>query len=256
MTGITDANMIMSIGNLSGFHTDITLTYNPSTQYYENTILFNATGNYDFLLEANSFIDGFANSTGTFLVRSPYYATFEIYKGKTNSSRSHYKNDFGYVTVEYVTRPINAESESYFYPFNIPHTAVFHAPYMNGQATVKLWDSPTNYAIRFLDGNIYFPSTYSVPNVTKSYGTNLFLGTLRMNGTDSTYQYLLKPKEFNVWGSIINICTVLLLVIAVFVGIGLLFAFPQVPVLALAGAFLFGILVLVGRIYVYLAWSI
>jgi hypothetical protein len=237
-TELSDAIVYMEIRNSTGFVTPLYLYYNPISEFYENTVIFNKVGNYPFFIEANSFSSGYINTTGTFLVRKPYYVDVKLFDAET---LANIENDFGYVLAEPINpSKTNSVLESYFYPITWNKGSAFHAPYISGDAQLKLWDKQT-YAMRFITGDIAFSGTFSPPNITRSYGINTYLGNYAGNGTNVTLQYVVSEKELHQYRYLANWLLIIGLVLVLFVAGVLFFMFPEFPLMS----FIFGILFII-----------
>lgn len=250
-TTITDAIVNFSVFNSDGTNESYIMPYNSSIDLYQLHILFNQTGDYPFTINANSSSFGAKTESGTFLVRNPFTLTIRLYDQK---SSDNIVNNYAYVTAEYVgNKKVSDVIEPFMQPliFNAQRQKTFHSQYINGEAQLKLFEPQTDYIFRYFDGVVKFSGTYSEPNITKSYGTNVYLGTQRVNGTDSLYQFVLTEKDQNPWRWLGNWLLVIGLILVLVVSAILFFTFPQVPWLALIFGFLFsGILMLLR----FIAW--
>lgn len=204
---------------------------------YQLTLTFMAIGDYPFVINSTN-VSG--EITGTFLVRQPFYVTFRVYNQKASVIpfvSNKYINNFAYVTAEFINgnSPFNSYNptlEKYFAPLNsVPDKykkPVFWGQYNNGVAYVKLYNADT-YAFRLIDGQISFPYSYSVPNITKSYGTNIYLGKFTMNGTNQEFNVYVSPSDIKPFRSLLNWITIGIVALVIIVGVFLLFVMPQYP---------------------------
>jgi hypothetical protein len=250
-TELTDAIVFMAITDPYNVTTPLYLVYNPVSEFYEASVIFSKVGNYPFFIEANSLSEGYTNATGTFLVRKPYYINVKLF---TNNGADDYINDYGYVTLEFLgTQKIDPYLENYIHPFADSRfiQPAFHSSYIDGEAQLKLWDK-SNYAFRFFDGQVTFNGVYSQPNITKPYGTNIYLGNYYLNGTNSTYQFVLMDRELHPYRHLANWTFFIVLILTIFVGIALFFLFPQQPFIALIFTILLGVGAFVVRVSVWL----
>jgi hypothetical protein len=217
---------------------------NWSGSQYEVSLIFDTAGNYPFVVNSTD-ISG--QTTGTFIVREPYYAIFELYTEEPPSwciwCSDFYTNDYGYVTAEFSDRPTNSPFnhydptlEKYVYPISSDqfHKPVFYGEVGNceGGTCVKLWEEG-NYAFRLIDGVIVFPSDYSYPNVTKSYGTNAYLGKYPMNSSGRIFELLLEDSDLHPYRSLANWIYIILLIVALIGSIFIFFIAPDYPSIAL-----------------------
>lgn len=248
------SNLILNITNPDGTNQSFAMSYNSTLQSFFLNFIFTEIGNYPFIVyNGQNTTCPILNSqiSGAFLVRNPYYVTVRGFNNKTIGSPS-YINDFAYVTAEFDTRNYNPTTEPYttfifFSKYNAPF--VFHAPYTNGEATLKLWEN-TSYQLRLVDGVINFDGTYAYANITKTYGTNVYLGKFPLNQT-SVYNVFLSSKDLHPYRWLFNILLIILLILALLMSLGLLFTFPSVPVLALAFGFISVVTIITLRIIVY-----
>lgn len=249
--------VIMNITAPSGTITSTTLTPNGLTGFYEATFLFSEKGNYAFTIyELASKITAQPIS-GTFLVREPFYVTFKGYEDK-NTSR--YINRYAYITAEAgdpaLKTNIGNTFNKYLFPFTreLGDTPAFHAQYDSGEATLKLWDAG-DYNIRIIDGQVAFEGVYSVPNIQKSYGVDTFIGTVGLNGTNSTYEFYITDKDLHPYTSLINIVLVILLGLFAVLFFVLLFMFPNQPILPLILCVGGAIILIILRVALWLWWQ-
>lgn len=202
---------------------------------YELSLLFNAIGDYPFIINSTNTT---GSISGNFLVRKAFTTTIRLYQDKpilNPFASTKYVNDFGFVTAEltnYGTQfnAYNPTLEKYISPLgNIPEQykkPVFYGQYKNGEAKVKLYDK-TEYAFRFIDGEITFPYSYSVPNVSKSYGTNIYLGKVSVNGTNQQFSFYLSKSDLNPYGHLLNWVYITLVIFALVISISLFFIMPD-----------------------------
>jgi len=76
-----------------------------SDERYELTLIFTEEGSYPFVIYAYYPYDKIQNITGTFIVKEPYYITFNFFETKDKSVKP-YDNDFGYVFLEFSNQQI------------------------------------------------------------------------------------------------------------------------------------------------------
>ena len=210
--------------------------FNWTGTQYQLYLLFTEVGDYPFRINSTN-VSGEIN--GTFLVRNPYYITFRLYKDKTSIIpfvSNKYINNFAYITAEtidaktFATNNYNPTLEKYIYPlidsrFKKP---VFYGQYIDGKAMVKLYDAG-NYAFRLIDGQITFPYSYSVPNITKSYGANIYIGKYAFNGSNQEYSVYVSSSDIHPYRSLANWVFIIFVIGVVVVSIFLFFMLPQYP---------------------------
>jgi hypothetical protein len=212
---------------------------------YELYFLFNATGDYPFVINATD-VEG--NITGVFKVRNAFDITFKFFWAKQPLPffSNEYINQFAYVTAEltgdktFFTNAYDPLLEPFIAPLKISdgrfQKNVWYAPYSNGEATLTLYEDE-EYAIRLIDGEITFDGEYAIANITDSYGINAYIGKYDFNGTDQTYNVYLSKKDLRPYGWLMNIVLVIGLVVVFMVSVGLFFLIPEMPLTS----FLFGI---------------
>ena len=226
---------------IDGNVTQYNLTWNATTESFDTSLVFTEIEDYPFLIYGidDIYLD-IENITGTFLVREPYYITFRFWKVK-DTDLDPYENDFGYVIVE-PKRPnwaYNNALENFLVPLFFNETfkyEVYHAPYIDGDATVKLFE-PNQYAVRFIDGIITFEDSFSKPEVFKSYGTNFFVEEYDFNGSDMTYDVYITEQDYDQYNWLGNMILIWGLVLIIVVSTFLFFVVPSMPQLS----FIFGI---------------
>jgi len=252
-TELTDEYVTIGIRERDNSITHGELFYNISSGYYETTLVFNETGDYYFYIEADSLTAGYANMSGTFLVRQPYYLTFKAYTDKNNAS---YINNFAYLTAEvtgqsqFMSNNYNSILEKFISPVAQKEKAVFHSPYTNGEAFIKLWEN-TTYVLRLRDGMIYFPSVYSVPNVTKNYGTNVYLGQYTFSGTNETVNAYFSDSDLHPYFWLFNLIMVIGIGMSIVLAVFLFFMIPEFPYLAIGIGIGFPVMILIFRVVLW-----
>jgi hypothetical protein len=211
--------------------------YNNTTQEYELSFIFTNETDYNFVIYGDGIcptID--TNITGTFLVRKPFYVTFRGFISKENATWFHtnkYLNNFAYVTAELTgtrtmfTNNYDTSLEPFFAPsrdsrFSKP---VWYSSYSDGEATIKLYEQG-EYAIRLIDGQITFSGDYAIPNITESYGINVYLGKYALTNS-SSYNILFQEKDLHPFTWLFNWVYIILLVLIILVGAILFFAMPD-----------------------------
>lgn len=232
---------------------------------YELSLVFSDIGDYPFVINSTN-VTG--EITGTFLVRQPYYLTFKLFKEKAPILpflTTKYINNFGFITAEFVGDQSNiyknnydSTLEKYLTPISmIPEKykkPVFYGQYINGQSTIKLYDTST-YAFRLIDGQITFPYSYSVPNITKSYGTNIYLGLFTTNGTNQEYTIYVSKSDIKPMTTLFNWILVIGLIITIFVSIAIFFIIPEVPLTSLVFGIISTISLIILRIGVWFLYG-
>jgi hypothetical protein len=251
-TELLDGNLILELREKNGSVININLPYSIDG-YYENAIIFNETGDYPFLIEANSLSRGYINVSGQYSVRSSFFITVKIYKAKDLTA---YKNDFAFITAEYPTYEryaLDPLTEALFKPQYF--ISAFHSPYINGESTIKLYDSNRDYTFRAIDGQITFSSLYSVPNISRSYGLDTTLTTRFLNNSNQTLSFYVTDKELRPLTYLLNASLIIGLILVLIVTIILFFAYPEMPVFALIFGALFTFILLAFRVIVWVGWS-
>jgi hypothetical protein len=102
---------------------------------------------------------------------------------------------------------------------------VWYSSYSDGEATIKLYEQG-EYAIRLIDGQITFSGDYAIPNVTESYGVNIYLGKYTLTNS-SSYNILFQEKDLRPFTWLFNWVYIILLVLIILVGAILFFAMPD-----------------------------
>ena len=257
-TGNTTIEISEPTGDISNFD----LIWDFSSNSYKLTVLFTAEGDYPFSIYSSC---GVNNLTGTFLVRTPFYVTLNLFEGKNTSSfiSNKYKNDFAYATAEIVS--INYKYDTRIEPFinsfslgSNPNQRkpVFHSQYLNGQSVLKLYESNKAYAFRLIDGQIYFPNTYSVPIVLKSYGTNIFIGVFNLTNQNEDYNIYLSEMDIHPYRFLINWAFIILIIGVIILSVFFLFIIPDHPSFSMifATIFIVGLTLLRIILFFYKGW--
>jgi hypothetical protein len=247
---VTDGLLVLGLTELNGTITSIELPYNAIDGYYEVSLLFNQIANYSFIIEANAYDLGYVNATGMFLVRNPYYVNVSLF---TNNGLTNYINDFGFVTAEYLgNQRINPILENFVHPLSDNRFVkpTFHSQYFNGNAQLKLYEKD-DYVFRFIDGIVVFNGTYSQPNITKSYGSNIYLGTIKLSGQNTTIQFVLQDRELHPYRYLANWLLFIVLALSFIVGIFIFFLMPDKPYIALVFTLLLSVGSVAMRIFIW-----
>jgi len=185
--------------------------------YYEITLIFTQEKNFSYTIFGDDPVYNITNLTGELLVRTPFYATLEA-KKVDNDTR--YMNDFAYVTAEFtdevtsyfdntnywttfddITR--NTIRISAIEPFDIEEQLygaknVFHAQYLGGIATLKLWEK-SNYTIRMADGDVSFKSDFAKPVMKKRGSIDATITSMELTRTTNIV-VLFSNRELNFLG--------------------------------------------------------
>ncbi|MCJ7638263.1 MAG: hypothetical protein MUO21_12300, partial [Nitrososphaeraceae archaeon] len=248
-------DVTMNITELNGTHTIFSLNYNPTTERYEGSVIFNEVGDFPFIIFAD-LDDGFdRTATGTMLVREAFEVAIRLIDRKT---LDNIENDYAVITAEFVDgRYIVPEFERYLHPFKSSdfYENSFHAPYINGEATLTLYE-PTNYLFRYYVGNVEFSAEYSKPNVTdSSFRDKIYIGERNLIGNDTLLQFLMTEKEQNPYGWLANVLLIIGLILIGLISVGLFFVIPEKPQIALIFGFLFTFILIIIRIG-YWFWQV
>jgi hypothetical protein len=135
------------------------------------------------------------------------------------------------------------------------NTSVFHAPYIDGEATLKIWDNNTNYAVRLIDGRIDFDSTYSVPNFTDSYDTNIYFGNFYWNcSQNETIDVYLGEKDIHQFRWVLNWIFIFSLVIIIVTSIIMFFVIPEYSQLSIIFGLGFTLMLIAVRV-IFFIWQ-
>lgn len=247
-------NVSTNVGqeNISINGTNIPFVFNNINKAYELTITFSSIGDFPFLIYGNN---SFLNFTGTFLVRQPYSITICGFK----ADKSVYKNDYAYLTAELTSSKKYYDDimEVFVTPFELGFIGqstskipVFHTPYSNGCGTFELYDSG-EYALRLIDGKVSFKTTFSAPNVTQSYGTNIYLGKFSFTGIDNSYNVLMTNKDIRPYFWLFNWITIGLIILILIISLVLFFMLPQYVAISIGFFFITLISTIVLRFVVW-----
>jgi len=232
--GVSTIKMNVTTPNMSV--STFNLVYNPSTHAYEQNLIFTDIADYSFAISGDGICPTLSPSiTGTFLVRQPYNVTF---CGFNQDDYSSYENDYAYLIAEPTTskRYYDNNLEQFITPLGFAttyDTPVFHTYYRNGCGTFTLFDPNQEYAVRLFDGIATYKTTLSAPNISKTYGTNIYLGKYTLNGTDTSYRVLLSDKDIHQYRWLFNWIFLIAVGTCIIVSVGLFFVVPQMPLLSL-----------------------
>jgi hypothetical protein len=218
------------------------MTWDNSSQSYKTSFIFQY-GDYPFSIWED-YPDGvMQNITGTFIVRCPFFVTIEGYIIKPKNQTNQFINTNTYAFAEFENQvkkqqlggrsPYDTTLEQYLTPLDFKRlfkTKVFHTTYTGNSATFKLWEANRTYAFRLVDGQMFFhEGAYSQMNMSKSFGTNLYLGTLYLTGANETYQVFLTQQELHPYTTLFNWLWFIGVLIILISGIAITFmGFPQV----------------------------
>lgn len=250
-------NVKIDILDLASNISTFNFNWNYVTSSYDLTLLFTQVGDYSFTIYFSSCLN-INNQTGTFKVREPFYVTFDGFISRDNSTFFHsnkYINNFAYVTAEFPQKYYNNNLEPFIAPIsdNRFRQSAWYSPYINGEATLKLYEKG-EYAIRLIDGEITFAGEYSVPNITKSYGTNVYLGKFTLTNS-STYNLLFTDKDLHPYRWLFNWGCVILIGVIIIVSVFLFFVIPDKPSLSVifgvGGTFMLTLL----RVIIWVIWG-
>lgn len=248
---VVDGVLNLTINNPDGSNQSFVLPYNATSQLYLINLLFSAVGDYPFTINATSISFGSIVEHGTFLVRTPYFVTIQLY----HPDGTPLIDNYGFITVEYIgNQKINPYLENYLHPVATINWVqpAFHSPYINGNATIKLYEPQKDYVFRYLNGQVKFDSYYSKPNVTKSLGENVYLGTQNLNGTSVTEQFVLTTTDLHQYFALFNWITLILLGFIGIISLALFLVVPDKPQIALVFGLLFAGVTILIRVGVFL----
>jgi len=251
---VWDIDLWVYDGNWSSFN------FTWSGSQYELSVLFTQTGDYLYVINSTEVI---GDIVGYFYVREPFNVTFRFYKDKSSTifSSNKYVNNLAYLTAEFTgTKTLfqnnyNANLEPFIARISDDRflKSVWHSKYNNGEATLKLYETG-EYAVRLIDGDITFSGIYSVPNITKNYGVNVYVGKYIFTNTTS-YSLLLTEKDLNPFKWLFNWIFVILVGSAFIISIFLFFVIPDKPLLSIIFGVGFISMLTLLRIIVYI-WGI
>lgn len=230
------------------------MTFDNSSQSYKISFVFTAEGDYPFTIYSTYPYN--YNLGGELLVRIPYNITFCAYEIKDQTITGRYENDFAYLIAEFTNE------KRYYYPtleqFITPlgfkttyQTPVFHTLYRDGCGTFTLYEKPADYGVRLFDGQATFQTTFSPPNISKTYGANIFFGKYTFNQSDS-YNVYLSSKDIHQYTWLMNWTYIILLILCVVGSVFLFFMFPDKPAISMALGLGFTSMLTLIRIGIYL----
>jgi|GEM_PF-4046444 len=232
------------MGNISIFNMN-------KSNNFTLVLSFGGVGNYNYILSSSD-VCYKTNTTGILFVREPFYIIINGYEDKNTTK---YINNFAYVTAEYgAGKRYDGTLEKYLTPLmfaDLFKTPVFHANYNNGQAVLKLYDANVPYTLRLWDGIATFPCTYSIPNISKTYGVNVYLGQITPAGNE-TLNVLLDKSDTAQYTYLFNYIFVGILGLIILISIILFFIFPEVPILGLGFGLGLSIMLVIFRIVIWL----
>jgi hypothetical protein len=244
---------ITAFGNSTYYN----LTYDDVSDSYKISLIFGNATDYSFVIYA---LDNVCptlsqNLTGTLKVRESFDVTFRLFRYKSSFLifSNAYENDFAYVTAEYSDNRSYETIERYIRPLyaNPFKKSVFSAPYIDGEATLTLYDKDRFYGIRIIDGIIDFSSNYAVPNVTKSFGIEGYVGNYYLNGSDVEYDVYMPMKELRPYRTLFNWILFFLIIGALGVALILLFVIPEYHWVAIGTGVLIPIFLIAIRILLW-----
>jgi hypothetical protein len=241
---IPPLNATLHLTNLSGAINE----YNFTDGYL--TLIFSEVGNYPF----NITYAGYNNLAGTFLVRVPFNITICGFKEKIGTP---YENEFAYLTAEFKDSKKYYDStlEQFITPLGFAttfKTPVFATRYTNGCGTLHLWEN-SSYILRLWDGQASFDTSFSAPNISQTYGTNIYLGEMKLTSNSSLFNVYLSDKDIRPYRFLFNWIFIILVAGSLIVSIFLFFAIPDKPSISLifATIIIIGALITRGIIYLY-----
>lgn len=227
---------------------------------YNLSLIFTELGNYPFVVNSTN-VTG--SIVGNFLVREEYNVTFRFFKEKASTifSSNKYTNEMAFVTAELVgtrtmfTNNYNSALEPFISPLSDSRyqKPVWYDRYSNGVATLTLYEQG-EYAIRIIDGDISFEGEYSVPNITKSYGTNVYVGKYILTNS-SSYNVLLTEKDLKPFTWLFNWIFIIGIGCAIIISIFLFFVIPEKPSLSIIFGVGFITMLILLRIGAWFFWG-
>jgi len=249
-------NVSLNITGLDGNSTLFFMNWDNISKSYKLTLAFTEVGDYPFII--SSYYPYVQDMVGTFLVRQSFDITFCGYQEKNGVA---YENDFAYLIAEYTSskKYYDPNIEAFITPLGFAttfKTPVFHTLYRDGCGTLRLYEGNEEYAVRLFDGVATFSSTFSPPNISKSYGTNIYFGKYIFNGTDDSFNVFFSAKDIHPYRYLINLVFIILVFAVIAVSFFLFFVIPQHPAFALIFSVIFigGFTILRVIIWFYIGW--
>lgn len=240
-------------------------TFNNATQQYEITFIFDKEKDQPFIIWNDYPLGAMKNITGNFIVRCPYYWNIQVYELNPKNLTNPYINNHAFITTEFAPSYMgqstyNYQVEQYARPLGFKDfflLKVFHAPYISGTAQIKLWERNKVYGIRLIDGNIDFQEgVYSRMNITKLYGTNIYLGSISVNSSrqqNQTIQFFLTKQEFHPYQWLVNLIFVLSFIVILIMAVWLVII--GLPIIAWYSAITLSVVAIILRILIWLNYG-
>ena len=254
---VNNLNVTMFLTEPNGSIDIIPVYFSVPLNIYTVGLVFSNVGDYPFRIDVNGTIINQTLTRGTLLVRQPFFVRVKLFN---SGDKTAYKDNAGVITAEFKgSQKIDAGLENFFHPIavtSVYYKPAFHAQYIDGTATLKLYDD-TTYLFRYYSGDITFPTRYSVPNVTVFSGENVYLGEQKLNVSSSgtLIQYLLSNKDLHQYGWLMNMILIIIFAFVVIGCLGIFFMMPDKAHIALIfGVILIGTLILI-RIVAFLLWG-
>ena len=223
---LTDADLVL---NFTQAGQSFNMTYDALDQRYKASITFNSIDDFPFRVEmltpfyqvsATQKVDGIT------LVREDYQACFQVFRD-SNSSKE-YVNDLA-TLLAFDRREIPSALRSLEQldillegSMGIYNFSMFHAPYLDGEACVTLYDINTTWQFRLVDGTIRFDDNFAAPQIIEYSGLNLDLGDFKPE-PNATYRFYASRSELRyskIWNNLLPL-TIFALVIALTISVGL-----------------------------------
>jgi parallel beta-helix repeat protein len=237
-----------------GSNYSYSFVYNSSTQKYYLSLLFTNATDINFVIYGDNICPTISsNIAGVLFVRNSF-----IYRvcGFNDGSGTAYKNNFGYVTAEFSNGKIDMNIEPFIYPISFIKAPVFYAQYIDGCADLTLYEPDREYVTRLIDGQIDFAETYSVANISKSYGTNALIEKVYLNGSDTSRNVLFTQTDLHPYRTLFNWIYIGIIILTIILSVFFLFAMPEHPSFAL----IFSAIIILGStagriiIWLYFGW--
>jgi len=248
-------NVSIDVRELDGNTSNFNFTWNNADKSYDLTLLFTEIGNYPFTIY--TYYPYIHNLTGEFLVRQSYNVTFCGFN--QDDDYASYENDYAYLIAEFTSskKYYNDNLEQFITPLGFKttfKTPVFHTLYRNGCGTFKLYEAD-EYVVRLFDGIATFQTTFSQPNITKTYGTNIYFGKYALNGTDTSYNVLFTNKDIRQFTWLFNTLFVVLLIAIVIISIFMFFVIIEKPYVSIIFGLGFSVMLVIARIVIWFYWG-
>lgn len=191
---ITDA--LISL-NFTTMGQEFSLTYNPTTQMYETSLLFATEGDFPFTIElgpAFYMIDSTQNTAGIVHVRESGEVCIQLFTDQNVTNP--YINDLGTILL----MPENSSRLFGVYDIltngatGVYNFSMFHGAYLGGEACIDMFSLGGKWEAVFVDGSFQFKDNYDPPEVIYYRGTYVTLPSFAPT-PGSTYKFYVPAIE-------------------------------------------------------------